>query len=69
MPFSEMSVHNRERVLAWVRGHPWGREAVMSADGVLYGCVPRSTATTHSTSRLETISFVSLHELAGWAGY
>lgn len=69
MPFSEMSVHNLRNALAWVRSHEWGRNAQMSADGVLFGCVHPADCDRASQSRFDSVNFVSLHEVATWAGY
>ncbi len=69
MPFSEMSVHNLKNVMDWVRSHEWGRNAQMSADGVLYGCVDLSARDRASQGRFDSVNFVSLHAVATWAGY
>lgn len=69
MPFSEMTVHNRNNVLAWARSHAWGHNAKMSDDGVLFGCLDQTASRNESPMRLRTVNFVSLHELATWAGY
>lgn len=68
MPFADMSVQNRERVLAWARRHDWGREAVMSADGVLFGVIERLEL-AEGQPRIQSLNFASLHDLAHWAGY
>lgn len=69
MPFSEMSVHNLRNVLAWARRHEWGRNAQMSDDGVLFGCLDLEAPENESRTRLKSVNFVSLHEVATWAGY
>ena len=68
MPFADMSVQNREGVLDWARRHEWGREAVMSAEGVLFGVID-PLAVGEGETRISSLNFTSLHDLAGWAGY
>lgn len=66
MLFAEMSDQDRSSVIAWVKNHVWGREAAMSADGVLFGVVDPALA---DQQRLPSLNFVQLQDLVRWAGY
>lgn len=61
-----MSEVNRRNVLTWARKRPWGRDAAMSPDGVLYGCVAPPRAENRA-SRMACLNFADLHDLAAWA--
>lgn len=67
MLFSDMPSISRLTVVAWAKRQAWGREAVMSADGVLYGVQPASAQGNASDARSPTINFASLEALAAWA--
>lgn len=64
MPFAEMTVQNRANALSWARSHAWGRDAIMSEDGVLSG-----VSVLEDAPRRRCLNFTSLHDLARWAGY
>lgn len=72
MTFSDMSIEQRRRVLAWSREHDWGANARWDepAPGVviLTGCEcevfgPDNARTT------ERPTFADLADLRDWAGY
>lgn len=66
MLFAEMSDQDRSSVIAWVQNHAWGRDAAMSADGVLFGVTDPSKA---DQQRLPSLNFSRLQDLVRWAGY
>ena len=68
MRFADLSDQNRRQVEVWARGHAWGQDAVMSDDGVLFGCVDPAKPETAS-GRQAAFAFASMPELARWAGY
>lgn len=68
MLFTEMSSQRRRDVVAWARGQAWGREASMSAAGVLYGLGDTPSVADDGLSRRAAASFASLEALLSWAG-
>lgn len=67
--FCDLNDQQRASVVAWARGHEWGRDAVMTAGGALYGCVSNDSLDLPNRSRRVSYAFTELHSLARWAGY
>lgn len=69
LQFSELNEVQRDSVVRWARSHDWGRDAVMTAGGALYGCVQADSPDRSNGCRRVSYAFTELHSLARWAGY
>lgn len=66
--FSDMTSSARLGWLLWAREHDWGRNARMTADGVIEGL---SCLVSHrdGSASVERPTFTTPREMKAWAGY